>query len=133
MLSILTSELSANWLNIPDDVLALLAEDEKALLSIKQKKYRPSINIESVTITNKRLILRKPSMLRIKKTFIDYFYSDISNVVLDKGPLRSTLMLNLRFEGNDLVIEDIPNSDALEAFKHIREGIDRWRRESHTP
>jgi hypothetical protein len=121
-------------LNIPDDVLELLAEDERALFIIKQKKYRPSINIDTVTITDKRLILRKPSMLRIKKTFIDYFYSDISNVVLNKGPLRSTLMLNLRFEGNDLVIEDIPNSEALEAFKHIREGIDKWRREtSYTP
>jgi hypothetical protein len=117
-------------LNIPDDVLPMLAEDEKALFNIKQRKYRPSINVDTVTITNKRLILRKPSMLRIKKTFIDYFYSDIANVVLDKGPMRSTIMLNLRFEGNDLVIEDIPNADALEAFKHIREGMDRWRRES---
>jgi hypothetical protein len=117
-------------LNIPDDVLPLLAQDEKALFSIRQRKYRPSINIETVTITNKRLILRKPSMLRIKKTFVDYFYSDIANVVLNKGPLRSTLMLNLRFEGNDLVIEDIPNDDALEAFKYIREGIDKWRRET---
>jgi hypothetical protein len=117
-------------LNIPDDVLPLLAQDEKALFSIKQRKYRPTINIETVTITNKRLILRKPSMLRIKKTFVDYFYSDIANVVLNKGPLRSTLMLNLRFEGNDLVIEDIPNDDALEAFKYIREGIDKWRRET---
>ncbi len=117
-------------MNIPDDVLPLLAQDEKALFSIKQRKYRPTINIETVTITNKRLILRKPSMLRIKKTFVDYFYSDIANVVLNKGPLRSTLMLNLRFEGNDLVIEDIPNDDALEAFKYIREGIDKWRRET---
>ena len=63
--------------------------------------------------------------------FIDYFYSDISNVVLDKGPLRSTLMLNLRFEGNDLVIEDIPNTDALEAFKHIREGIESGEENRH--
>ena len=117
-------------MNIPDDVLLLLAQNEKALFSIKQRKYRPTINIETVTITNKRLILRKPSMLRIKKTFVDYFYSDIANVVLNKGPLRSTLMLNLRFEGNDLVIEDIPNDDALEAFKYIREGIDKWRRET---
>ena len=117
-------------MNIPDDVLPLMAQDERALFSIKQRKYRPTINIETVTITNKRLILRKPSMLRIKKTFVDYFYSDIANVVLNKGPLRSTLMLNLRFEGNDLVIEDIPNDDALEAFKYIREGIDKWRRET---
>jgi hypothetical protein len=117
-------------LEVPDDVMALLAEDERALFNIKQKKYRPSINIDTVTITNKRVILRKPSMLRIKKTYVDYYYSDIVNVILDKGPLRSTLMLNLRFEGHDLVIDDIPNAQALEAFRHVREGIDKWRREA---
>jgi len=29
--------------------------------------------------------------------------------VLDKGHLRSTIMLNLKMEANDLVIEDTPN------------------------
>jgi hypothetical protein len=33
-------------LNFLDDALSLLADDEKAIPSIKQKKYRPSINIE---------------------------------------------------------------------------------------
>jgi len=112
---------------VPDDVLPLLDEDEKVLFSIKQKKYRPAINIESATITSKRVILRRPSMLRIKKSYVDYSYADITNIVLDKGPLRSTIMLNLKMDANDLVIEDIPNEMAQQAFRLIREGIDQAR------
>ena len=114
-------------MEVPDDLLPLLDEDEKVLFSIKQRKYRPAINIESATVTNKRVILRSPSFLRIKKSYANYAYSDITNIVLDKGLLRSTIMLNLRMEANDLVIEDIPNQMAQKAFRLIREGIDRAR------
>src|ERR1051325_8213051 len=107
-------------MEVPDDILALLDENEKVLFNMKQKKYRPAINIESATITSKRIILRRPSMLRIKKSYVDYSYSDITNIILDKGPMRSTLMLNLKLDANDLVIEDIPNETAQQAFKLIR-------------
>jgi hypothetical protein len=117
-------------MEVPDDVLPLLDDNEKVLLSIKQKKYRPAINIESATITNKRVILRKPSMLRIKKSYVDYSYGDITNIILDKGPMRSTIMLNLKLDANDLVVEDIPNEAAQKAFRLIREGIDQAKRTS---
>lgn len=115
-------------MEVPDDVLPLLDEDEKVLFGIKQKKYRPAINIESVTITSKRVILRRPSMMRMKKSYVDFSYSDITNIILDKGLLRSTIMLNLKIDGNDLVIENIPNDMAQQAFRLIREGIDEARR-----
>ncbi|MEP0824229.1 MAG: PH domain-containing protein [Nitrososphaera sp.] len=115
-------------MEVPDDVLPLLDEDEKVLFGIKQKKYRPAINIESVTITSKRVILRRPSMMRMKKSYVDFSYSDITNIILDKGLLRSTIMLNLKMDGNDLVIENIPNDMAQQAFRLIREGIDEARR-----
>ncbi|TLY08253.1 MAG: hypothetical protein E6K88_06470 [Thaumarchaeota archaeon] len=111
----------------PSDLLKLLDQDEKLLLYMKQKKYRPSINIESVAITDRRVIFRKPSMLTIKKSFTDYSYADILNVTIDKGPLRSTLNLNLRLDGSDLLVDDIPNDEAQEAFKLIRQGIDNAR------
>lgn len=114
-------------MDVPDDIMPLLDADEKILFSIRQKKYRPAINIESATITNKRVILRRPSMMRMKKSYADYGYSDITNIILDKGPLRSTIMLNLRMDANDLVIEDIPNEMAQQAFRLIREGIDQSR------
>lgn len=111
----------------PSDLLKLLDQDEKLLLYIRQKKYHPAINIESVAITDKRVVFRKPSMLTIKKSFTDYSYADILNVTIDKGPLRSTLNLNLRLDGSDLIVDDIPNDKAQEAFKLIRLGIDNAR------
>jgi hypothetical protein len=112
----------------PSDLLKLLDQDEKLLLYMKQKKYHPAINIESVAVTDRRVIFRKPSMLTIKKSFTDYSYADILNVTIDKGPLRSTLNLNLKMDGSDLVVDDIPNDEVAEAFKLIRQGIDNSRR-----
>jgi PH (Pleckstrin Homology) domain-containing protein len=112
----------------PADLQKLLGPNEKLLLYMKQKKYHPAINIESIAITDKRVIFRKPSMLTMNKSFTDYSYADILNVTIDKGPLRSTLHLNLRMDGSDLEVEDIPNGKAEEAFKLVRQGIDEARR-----
>jgi hypothetical protein len=112
---------------MPSDLEKLLDADEHVSLYLKQKKYHPAINLESVAVTNKRVILRHPSMLTIKKSYTDYSYADILNVSIDKGPLRSTLKLNLKTDGTDLLVEDIPNEEAEQAFRIIREGIDRSR------
>ena len=112
----------------PSDLKKLLDPNEKLLLYMKQKKYHPAINIESIAITDKRVIFRKPSMLTIKKSYTDYSYADVVNVTMEKGPLRSTLNLNLKMDGTDLKVDDIPNERAEEAFKLIRQGIDDARR-----
>lgn len=112
---------------MPSDLEKLLDADKHVSLYLKQKKYHPAINLESVAVTNKRIILRQPSMLTIKKSYTDYSYADILNVSIEKGPLRSTLKLNLKTDGSDLVVEDIPNEEAEQAFRVIREGIDRSR------
>jgi hypothetical protein len=39
-------------------------------------------------------------------------------------------MLNLKMDANDMIIDDIPNDMAQQAFKIIREGIDQARRTS---
>lgn len=113
--------------DVPSDFVKLLDSDEQVLLYMKQKKYHPAINIESIAVTDRRVIFRKPSMLTIKKSYTDYGYADILNVSLDKGPLRSTLKLNLKMDGSDLLVDDIPNDDAQEAFRIIRNRIDSAR------
>lgn len=113
--------------DVPSDLLKLLDSDENVLLYMKQKKYHPAIDLESIAITDRRVILRRPSMLTIKKSYTDYSYADIVNVSLDKGPLRSTIKLNLRMDSNDLLVEDIPNDDAEDAFKVVREKIEQSR------
>jgi hypothetical protein len=60
----------------PDEIKNILGSNEKVELYIEEKIYHPRINIESVIITNERLILRHPHALNLKKDYTDYSYRD---------------------------------------------------------
>lgn len=86
--------------NIPEDLTQILAPNEKVELYLQQRIYHPQISIDSVAITNERIILRHPYDLRLKKNYTDFNYKDIANVVLNRGVLRSTIRCTLRFGAN---------------------------------
>jgi hypothetical protein len=113
--------------SIPVDLKNILGPNEQVQLYIKQKIYHPKINIDSVVITNERIILRHPHALRLKKDYTDYNYQDISNVVLDKGVLRSSVKCTLRFGGEPLSLSGLPNSNAERAYGLIRENLVRYQ------
>jgi hypothetical protein len=109
----------------PEDLKKILGPNETVEIYIQQKIYHPKINIDSVAITNERIILRHPRDLRLKKDYTDFNYKDMANVILDKGILRSTIKCTLRFGGDPLTLNDLPNSDAEKAYGIIRENITR--------
>ena len=117
----------ANADDVPEDVKRILGPSEQVELNINQKIYHPTINVDSVVITNERVILRHPHALGLKKDYTDYNYQDVANVVLDKGVLRSTLRLTLRLGGEPLALGDLPNSDAERAYGIIRENLVRFQ------
>lgn len=113
--------------NIPQDVATLLGPGEQIQLYIKQKIYHPKISIDSVALTNERIILRHPRDLALKKDFTDFSYTDIANAVLDRGILRSTIRCNLRFGGDPLILGKLSNPDAEKAYGVIRSNIARYQ------
>ncbi len=113
--------------SVPADLRDILGPSEQVQLHIKQKIYHPKINIDSVVITNERVILRHPHALRLKKDYTDFNYQDISSVVLEKGILRSTVKCTLRFGGEPLSLSGLPNSDAGRAYGLIRENLVRYQ------
>ena len=113
--------------NPPDDLKKVLSPNEQIQLYIKQKIYHPKINIDSVAITNQRIILRHPHALGLEKDYTDFNYQDIANVVLDKGLLRSAVKCTLRLGGEPLSLSDLPNSDAEKAYGIIRENLVRFQ------
>ena len=120
-------------MSAPSDLKNLLGPDEKIEVYIQQKIYHPKINIDSVVITNERVILRHPHALGLKKNYTDYNYKDIANVVLDKGIMRSTLRLTLRLGGEPLLLKNLPNKDAEKAYGFIRENVDKFQAPFSTP
>jgi hypothetical protein len=113
--------------NVPDDIARILGPGEQVQLFIQQKIYHPKINIDSVVLTNERIILRHPHDLRLKKDFTDFSYTDVANAILDKGVMRSTVRCQLRFGGDPLSLNDLPNSDAEKAYGIIRSNIARYQ------
>ncbi len=111
----------------PTDVVELLGPNERVELYIQQKIYHPKINIDSVLLTNDRIILRHPHALGLKKDYTDFSYADIANVLLEKGILRSTVKCVLRFGGDPLTLQDLPNGDAEKAYGIIRENLVRFQ------
>jgi len=111
----------------PTDVIQLLGPNEQVELYIRQKIYHPKINVDSVVLTNERVILRHPHALGLKKDYTDFSYTDIANAILDKGILRSTVKCVLRFGGDPLMLNDLPNDQAEKAYGIIRENLARYQ------
>jgi len=113
--------------DLPEDLQKIMGPNEQVEQYIQQKFYHPKISIDSVAITNERIILRHPHEMNIKKDYTDYNYRDISNVIMDKGFIRSTVKLTLRFGGDQLSLNDLPNSEAEKAYGIIRENLVRYQ------
>jgi len=111
----------------PTDVVELLGPNELVELYIQQKIYHTKINIDSVLLTNERIILRHPHAMGLKKDYADFSYTDIANVLLEKGILRSTVKCMLRFGGDPLALQDLPNHEAEKAYGIIRENLVRYQ------
>ena len=120
-------------MSVPEDLKKILGPNEVVQLYIQQKIYHPKINVDSVVITNERIILRHPYDLRLKKDYTDFNYKDFANVILEKGILRSTIKCTHRFGGETLSLGDLLNADAEKAYGIIRENISKVSTASVAP
>jgi hypothetical protein len=65
----------------------------------------------------------KPKTLGLRADVSDYLYKDMANVKLNKGMLRSSIAINMRFMSEPVSIENIPKDGANRIFKTIQDGI----------
>ena len=114
-------------MDTPEDIQKILGPNEKVELFIQEKLYHPAINIDSLIVTNERVILRHPHALGLKKNYTDYSYSEISGVELDKGVLRSKMLFKLKHSPEPLEVGELPNDLAEQAYGIIRENIGRFQ------
>jgi len=136
MISYLVEQYESMIMATPDDIKNILGSNEKLELYIEEKIFHPRINIDSVIITNERIILRHPHALGLRKDYTDYSYRDIMNVTLDKGIMRSTINLALKHreehqgehqEEEHLELDNLPNSLAEKGYGVIRENIGKFQ------
>ncbi len=120
----MSSIFSGKEIKTPDEIKEILESDEKVLYGVQQAGLGGKITgLESVFVTTKRVIKMKPKTLGLRADIEDYLYKDMANVKLDKGILRSSISIVMRFRSDSLNIKNIPKEDAYKIFKAIDDGI----------
>ena len=114
-------------MDTPEDIKKILGPNEQVEIYIQEKIYHPKINIDSLIVTNERIILRHPHALGLKRDYTDYSYSEISVVEFEKGILRSKIKFTLKHSPDPMVLEDMPTALAEQAYGIIRENIGRFQ------
>lgn len=116
--------ITGKEIEIPKEVKDVLEFDEKVLLAFQQAgvggKYT---GLESIFVTDKRVIKVKPKTLGLRANVDDYLFKDMANVKLDKGVVRSSISIKTRFASDDVAIKNIPKDGANKIYRAIQDGI----------
>ena len=116
--------ISRKEIEVPNEVQDILEFDEKVLYAVQQAGIGGKVRgLESIVVTERRVIKMKPKTLGLRADIRDYLYKDMANVKLNKGLLRSGIRIQMRFMSEDVRIENIPKDGANKVFKAIQNGI----------
>ncbi len=134
-----------------EKIKQMLDSDESVLLSATQSRIRPGaaavLTPNTIFATNKRIIIRNPTLLGLRESTESFYYADITSVRVEKGIFSSTLALTMPGlastgrrrqtdvlgiiswgrEEQDGLIEGIPKDKADALVNIIRDGIQKAR------
>lgn len=103
----------------------MLNPDEKVLLVARQSRFLPGgsrVTPNTIYATDRRLILRDPSMLGLKEEVIDIPYNLIANAHLEKGVFSSTVIFTAPGLFNANIGNRLPGVKRLRVGEHGENG-----------
>ncbi|MGD0422156.1 MAG: zinc ribbon domain-containing protein [Candidatus Bathyarchaeia archaeon] len=100
---------------LPDDVKHLINYDEKLIWILRAN--------DTIVLSNQRLIIRKSGGFGLRKSFVDYPYSNMVNIRLEKGIRRSSVEILMRSGVQSVKLDGLSKKDAYQLHRIIRENI----------
>ncbi len=102
---------------LPEDMKHLINYDEKVIWVLRAR--------ETVVVSDQRIIIRKSGGLGLKKSFVDYPYSNMVNIKLDRGVRKASVEILMRSGVQSIRIGNLSKSDAYQLHRILRENIVR--------
>jgi RNA polymerase subunit RPABC4/transcription elongation factor Spt4 len=105
--------------------LAMLPDDMKHLINYDEKVAWVVHGSETVVVSDQRIILRKAGGLHLKKSFVDYPYSNMVNIKLERGVRRASVEIMMRSGVQSIKIANLSKADAYQLHRILRENVIR--------
>jgi hypothetical protein len=124
--SFITDITQGNELDEIRKIAEMLNPDEKVLLVARQSRFKPGgskFSPNTIYATDRRIILRDPSMLGLKQEIIDIPYNVITNAHLEKGVFSSKIIFNAPGLFNPSISDRIPGIRRLAINERGENGI----------
>jgi hypothetical protein len=102
-------------LSVPEDMRHLVNYDEKIIWVLHGSEY--------VVVSDQRIIIRKSGGLGLRKSFVDYPYSNMVNIRLDRGMMKSSVEILMRSGVQNIKIGNLTKADAYQLHRVLRENI----------
>ena len=93
----------------------LVNYDEKVIWVLKGS--------EIVVVSDQRIIIRKSGSLGLKKNFVDYPYSNMVNIRLERGVVKASVEILMRSGVQNIKIGSLTKADAYQLHRVLRENI----------
>jgi RNA polymerase subunit RPABC4/transcription elongation factor Spt4 len=103
----------------------MLPEDMKHLINYDEKVACVVQGDETVVVSDQRLIIRKSGALHLKKSFVDYPYSNMVNIKLERGVRRASIEILMRSGVPSIKISNLSKVDAYQLHRILRENVIR--------
>jgi RNA polymerase subunit RPABC4/transcription elongation factor Spt4 len=103
----------------------MLPEDMKHLINYDEKVAWIVHGSETVVVSDQRIIIKKSGGLRLKKSFVDYPYSNMVNIRLERGVRKASIEILMRSGVQSIKISNLSKPDAYQLHRILRENVMR--------
>jgi hypothetical protein len=108
-----------------------LDNNEVVEIIARQSKHRPGGSItgrDTIFVTNKRIIIRDPSLLGARENVVSVSYDKITSIELEKGVFSSKIVVRAPGFAEDM--ESIPKKFAEEIVEYVKKSMEKLKIEA---
>jgi len=108
-----------------------LDNDEQVQFIARQSKYRPGGSFtapDTIFVTNKRIVIKDPSLLDVRENIVSVSYDKITSMELERGVFSSKIII--RAPGFADEMEAISKNVAEQIIQYVKNSMDKIKIES---
>lgn len=108
-----------------------LDNDEKVEIIAKQSKHRPGGSMstpDTIFVTNKRIVIRDPSLFGARENVVSVSYDKITSIELEKGVFSSKILIRSPGFAEDM--ESIPKKLAEQIVEYVKNSMEKIKIEA---